>query len=77
MDKNYELTDPVDPVELENTELSWTAKGILAYAGRQGNFLPRLTVTELQANSPGRESDDEIEQALEELVSLGLMKVAE
>jgi hypothetical protein len=75
VDQNYTLTRPADAAEFENPELSWTAKGLLFYAEAHGN--EPLTVAELQANSPGRESNDELRSALEELVAAGLMQVAE
>jgi hypothetical protein len=80
VDQNYTLTRPADTAEFENPELSWTAKGLLFYAqSRAQNPVESsaFTVAQLQANSPGRESNDELRSALEELVAAGLMQVAE
>lgn len=77
METKYTLTGPVKDSEWENHELSWTARGILFYAAFIGTDLTALTVERLQDNSPGRESNDELRAALDELVSFNLMQVSE
>lgn len=77
METKYRLTEPVRDSEWEEHELSWTARGILFYASFIGTDLTALTVERLQDNSPGRESNDELKAALEELVAFGLMEIVE